>query len=798
MTNEEVKKLCLSLVKSEREEDVINLLIKANLWEDLDNWVNYGKEENNWSIAGNQQGRPETALVEKLINSVDSILTSECCKAKIDPSGDKAPENISKAVNQFFGIYEGKLSNITPNERSKLAENIGLVATGEPGRNGRVCYSVYDLGEGQSPHDFPETFLSLGKSNKVKIPFVQGKFNMGGTGVLRFCGRKHLQLIVSKKNPDVPTNNKNDETKDLWGFSVVRRVPPTGNFRSSRYVYLAPNGNVLSFKSEGLNILPGKYPQPYERDLKFGTYIKLYDYQLTGLKANITLDLYNRLSLLMPSLALPIRLYERRQGYKAHTLETTLNGLSVRLEEDKRNNLESEEWPSTHDVSVMGENFKVSVYAFKRNLELKKKPTEKYIKDEGIIFTVNGQTHGSIHKRFFSRKIIGLGNLADSLIVMVNCSAISGETREDLFMNSRDRLVDSGEIREQIEKELIDIIRNHQGLKALQHKRHKEDIENRLDDSKPLSDVLEKIMKKSPVLARLFISGQKLSNPIDIEGKASEEKFEGKRFPTYFKLIKDFPSDNPKCAASNTNKARIQFKTDALNDYFERETDKGVHTLYMDKVPFNFSKSMNLWNGFATLNIEIPDYLKVGDIIKFRSEVNDIGRVEPFIEEFHIKITEETRKSNTKQYKRKKPPKNENGNDSKGKSGLALPEIIKVAQPEWNQHEFDKESALKVEYNGEELGWTFFINVHNIHLLSEQKSSKNDTKLIEAQYTYAMVLLGLSMINKFDEKNENGETKFDMETTEMVKVFSSSISPVLIPMISTLGELKESEVVAEF
>jgi hypothetical protein len=723
-------------------------------------------------------------------------------KNGIEPTSDKAPQNIRDAVKKFFGIYDGKLTNLNAPERTKLAENIGLVATGQKGKKGNVCYSIFDFGEGQTPKMFPNTFLSIGKSNKLKIPFVQGKFNMGGTGALRFCGNKKLQLIVSKKNPNIPAKFCNDETRDMWGFTIVKRVPPPSKgIRSSKFVYLAPNDEVLSFNADSLKILPGKYPNPYEKEMPYGTFIKLYDYQISSLKTVLTLNLYYRLSLLMPSLALPIRLYERRKGYKAHTLDTTLNGLSVRLEEDKRSNLESEEWPSTHDMSILGEAMKVSIYAFKRNLEDSRRPTERYVKDEGIIFTINGQTHGSIHKRFFSRRNVGLGNLSDSLIVMVNCSDISGQTREDLFMNSRDRLVESGHLRDQIENELEDILKNHQGLKELKHRRHKEDIENKLDDSKPLSEVLEKIMKKSPVLAKLFISGQKLSNPVDIENKKAKEEFVGEKFPTFFKLIKDYDIDNPRLIPKNNKRIRIQFKTDAVNDYFERETDKGIHKLQMDGLPFLFSKSMNLWNGIATLNIGIPDYLEVGTVLKFTSEVDDNNRIEPFVEEFYIKITEECKKKKSRSGKRKNPPSDEEGGDSNDKSGLSLPEIIKIGKEDWPSHGFDNKSALKVEFNGEELGWTFYVNIHNIHLLHEIKMSNSDKNLIEAQYVYALVLLGLSIINISEEhpneENNGSNEKTKIDTQEFVKVFSRSVSPVIIPMISTLGELEENDVVFE-
>jgi hypothetical protein len=36
-----------------------------------------------------------------------------------------------------------------------------------------------------------------------------------------------------------------------------------------------------------------------------------------------------------------------------------------------------------------------------------------------------------------------------------------------------------------------------------------------------------------------------------------------------------------------------------------------------------------------------------------------------------------------------------------------------------------------------------------------------------------------------------------IDTQEFVKVFSRSVSPVIIPMISTLGELEENDVVFE-
>lgn len=239
---------------------------KANLWDNPAVWRNYGDNENNFATIGNQQSRPEAAIVEKLINSVDAILMAECLSRNIDPTGEECPKNIPEALERFFKIPEGKLTNISPNERTKLANRIFFVATGQ---KSNPCYSIIDTGEGQTPNKMPETLLSIGRSNKLRIPFVQGKFNMGGTGVFQFCGKHNLQLIISKRHPDV-AKNENDSLKEYWGFTIIRREDPSYGVKSSIYRYLAPSNNILSFKSDGLPILPGEGTMPYSNLLQYG------------------------------------------------------------------------------------------------------------------------------------------------------------------------------------------------------------------------------------------------------------------------------------------------------------------------------------------------------------------------------------------------------------------------------------------------------------------------------------------------------------------------------------------------
>jgi len=784
MKNEEIKKLTLALVEADTEKEVVRILTNFKLWDDKKSWKEVDESSGNWSTIGNQQSAPDTALVEKIINSVDAVLMRECLRGDIRPESNEAPKSIAEAQKKYFGIYNGKLSSIDAGARAKIAENIFLVATGD---KTNPSYSIIDLGEGQTPESFPNTFLSLNKGNKSKIQFVQGKFGMGGTGVFRFGSPEHnLQLIISKRDPSI----KHGEKSDRWGLTVIRRVPPTGQMRSSIFTYLALEGKILSFTSSFLPILPGKHPKAYSGQLEWGSFIKIYEYDLVGLKSNVRFDLFYRLSLLLPNIALPITLCERRdysdnEG-KTRDMRITMSGLSVRLDEDKRDNLE-DDFPSTGELSVRGQKMDYSIYAFRKDRR------RTYSGNEGVVFTVNGQAHGFLPKSFFERKSVGMSYLADSILILINCSKIDKRRQEDLFMNSRDRL-SGGPLQNEIEQQLEDIIKNHQGLRALREKRRREDIEDKLQDSKPLADVLESIIKKSPSLSSLFTRGIRIKNPFNLTGVTEKGEFKSKRFPTYFELAKKYPKEKPKPCPINNRRFRIQYETDAENDYFNRDNEPGELTVKINGGLIE-TYSLNLWNGLATLNIGIPNSAKIGDAFCFQTEVIDITRLDPFSNEFCIKIEESQRTTEGKNGERKKSSSKKSGGDRKKPTYLDIPNAWEVRKNEWEKHNFDDKSALKVVDAGEEAGYDFYINMDNIYLQMEIKeNTKVDPKLLEARFKYGMVLLGISLLD-FEEKSKKTKEVISKENDgvsifEKILQFSRAISPTLLPMISSLGDLE--------
>jgi hypothetical protein len=590
MNNEEKRELGLALMRADTEVEVVSVLTSAGYWDNKRVWRLYGDRENNFSTIGNQQSRPDAALVEKLVNSVDARLMHECLAAGINPESPSAPQSIRDAVSKFFerghtngSVFAGQVKAWDNEMRREVARGITLAATGVKGQEGDPCITIADQGEGQTPRKFPETFLSLEKSNKLRIPFVQGKFNMGGTGVLEFCGKRNLQLILSRRSPRILNGNFIHPTDDEWGFTLVRREDPSGNRRSSSYTFLAPvgaderpqEGEILTFAAERMPILP-EGAKPYTCDAEWGTLVKLYEYSLPGHRTHILRKsgLLARLELLLPELALPIRLHECRPGYGGHagSYETTLTGLGVRLDEGGRaENLEPD-FPVSVEMTCAGEPMTATIFAFKKGR------AETYRKSEGIIFTVNGQTHGYLTVDFFRRSKVGLSYLADSILTIVDCTKITGRGRELLFMNSRDRLRD-GDLRKQVEHELEDLLKNQPGLRALRERRRREEIESRIEDSKPLEQILESLLKHSPTLANLFLFGKHASNPFkQVKTGAEDKPYRGETYPTYFNFKgKDAGYELTRDAHVNM-RCRVAFETDAVNDYLSRSIDPWAGT----------------------------------------------------------------------------------------------------------------------------------------------------------------------------------------------------------------------------
>ena len=118
--------------------------------------------------------------------------------------------------------------------RNFARQNLIVGVTGDQDK-GETCFTIIDNGEGQKAEDFRATFLSLSHKNKSSIPYAQGKYNMGSSGVLIYCGPKRYKLIMSRRH----------EGNHSWGWTLVREKP--FNSGPPIYEYYAPKQTIQHF-----------------------------------------------------------------------------------------------------------------------------------------------------------------------------------------------------------------------------------------------------------------------------------------------------------------------------------------------------------------------------------------------------------------------------------------------------------------------------------------------------------------------------------------------------------------------
>jgi hypothetical protein len=597
----EDKSLLAELLAAETEEGALEILTKKGLLNDEKRWRFLGNMLNNQSIVHNQQTTAAAALVEKVTNGIDAILMRKVRAAGIDPRGPKAPQNMPDAVEKFYG----DLTSDKVDVRKLAEESMILYATGS---KALPSLSLYDAGEGQLAEDFPRTFCSLifGSAEgayKGAVEFTQGRFNMGGTGVLPFCGdNRKMQLIVSRVPDDMyPKPHE-------WAFTVFCFFPHKS---SPSWKYLVgTDGNVMTAGAEPLALVPklsaksGELCAPRERKVPSGTLIKMYNFKAP--RSNICGELFRKLEDYLLKPVLPLRLIECREGYMAKVMQNTIWN---RLAKWNRKNLESgfEDGASIQIKLSSGETIPAEVRVFKI---MDKDDPDQDAPQTGLRALINGQSHARRDTQFFKTNAVDLEHIAGSMLVTLDCTSLNQTSRNAIFMANRETFRDDDLLKD-LFKKLQKELRSHEGLKALNQQRYEEKIKNATSDDLGIS-ALEELLANDPSLADLFSSmlpgkvaaATATKNPGDkVTGEPNE--YVGKEFPTYFKRADGMTTvrlDLPK-----GDDTRVSFVTDVANNYLTRSKHRGEVT-----TTGSFEPSSRLFNGRLTLTFHCPKKAVVG------------------------------------------------------------------------------------------------------------------------------------------------------------------------------------------
>lgn len=762
--------LLTELLSAENETEVVAALDKRKLLNSPDRWRYLGEMPNNQSIVHAQQSSPTAALIEKYTNGVDAVLLRQCKSQGIDPRSPTAPKSMSLAIEKYFGDFSDRTSTSEGYSSEQLREfaesSLVLYATGS---KERPSLSFFDAGEGQLPENFPTTFCSLihgtaGGSYKGAIPFVQGRFNMGSSGVLPFCSEKYkLQLVVSR----VP-NEVVGSTDHEWGYTLFCF------FKSSKdpswHYLVGSDGAILSGGQKPIGLVPpanvrsGTLSEPRGRLVDCGTLIKMYDFKAP--RSNICGELFKKTEefLLLPPL--PLRIVECRAAYSAKVMRVTVWD---RLSAWSKDKLEPgfEEGASISIKLSTGETVPVDVRVFKAS---KFKPGfEDDSFQTGVRALINGQSHAKRDAQFFRTKAVDKEHIAGSMLVLLDCTELGQDTRNALFMSNRETFREDPlltELFKTLQKELHD----HEGLIELNQRRYAEKIADSIDDEDGIK-ALEDLLANDPTLADLFGSAVKGrvaaktavdSGTVKITG--DPQPFLGKEFPSYFKRADG--SITVDVIIPQGSVMGVAFRTDVENSYFARRKHRGTCEFGTD-----FKPSFHLFDGKLTFKCAPDKAAAVGSSFAAKIRITDNKGSGPFPIEIRIVIG----------------PKVEPKLPSDRESAIRKPKVDSVpSRPDISEVKRGPESRpLEIERVPDSDKMKLLLNTDS-QLLENAISSrpKEEKPAVEFIFKYGLALIALSLI---DAAKKTEEWKADQAAIQtQIERMVAGAAKVIVPLCLSL------------
>ena len=729
----------------------------------------------------------------------------KCLEAGINPKSLQSPQSMEEARTQFFPEHRNwDLASF----RNKQAEDIQILADG-PRKNTSLI--IYDNGEGQHPEHFEDTFLSLLRGNKNEIKFVQGKYNMGGSGALVFCGKKSYQLIASKRFNNI----------GQFGFTLIRVHPLSKEEEISKkntwYEYLKIDGKISAFPINELDL------GLFKRKFTTGTVIKLYSYDLPGI-SDISRDLNQSINEYLFDPVLPVYTIEAEKRYPQSSLRRGLYGLKRRLEQE--DNKYVEDVFSEDFADKLFGKMKVTCYVFKTKIddrtvkEMKETVQREFFKNRmSVLFSLNGQVHGHYTSEFITRSL-KMNLLKEHLLIHVDCTEMDYEFRKELFMASRDRLKDGEETRA-LRRFLADKLGDKNGRLAEIVKRRKDSISVESEDTKELLKTFAKNITQNEELLKLL--DQTLNLDIKSKGKQKNtnhskkkqkdivsQPFNPQPFPSSFKRRSQGKTDKDVVSIPIGGEKTILFDTDVENNYFDRieepgelkiavldykknETTGGNAPGKVDRVEdvFNARKS-SPQDGTIKVHFNPKEELSVGDEIKIKVTLAD--PVGEYNELFWVKISEPKAPSESSP----KPEKKEDPT-------LGLPDLTYAYRDERTEKNGELTWEAVAEATGEEMGYDtvmypmvngeklekVYINMDSNVFLKFKSKHKNPNqeqldiaqrKYVAAVYSHTLFLYSITKAHKYQlvQENEDG-VELDIEVGAYIKdLFSSHYAEFIL------------------
>lgn len=778
------KELCLRLLDCESEAAVQAIIDLTPELRNAKNWRPLDRRETNFNITSNQASDGGKALTELMTNMVDAVLMKHAYQKGIDPRGPKAPKTMYGAVDKLIKhLHGGKLVNLDPNDpwlRDFASKNLVIGVTGAKNKKeGLPCYTFVDNGEGQCAEDFERTFLSLSEGNKRSIPFVQGKYNMGSSGVLGYCGRRWFKLIVSRRY----------DGKNAWGWTLMRRRPGEG-MPIAEY-FLLPNGPIPSFDADALYPFKKGDGKRYDGlHLATGTIIKLYDYQV-GAKFLSFRGAREALNENLVETILPFRLLDFRQkpdpkrgGERAEGIDPRafygMEFLLLRSHKEKDRQETDDDQEDDEDdrddeaagearISVgkiedpeIGEIF-ISAIKLKRTI-----PSWLSGTNNRVFHAVNGQVQFKQTRGYLTD--CGFPALKDRIVVVVDASNLTLAAHNDVWKGDREHIRNT--IVGERYRELVTAqIKDSRALHDLQQQVAAEEMERAAKSER--NDLFQKLVDADRNLAVLLTDRDPVvrlpsAGGVDSGGTEGKAEFEGKYSPTFLRT-----EEKSKLVHLPLNRRRpVAARTDAENCYLDRADNCG-QLVVPPEVAARFTISQQLHDGKLTLYVDpVPNKNREGDRLKFKIGLVDPAMAQAVEDNLVIVIDEDeapTAKPKGKAKKSNKPKAGE-GKDKKGEGRDApthgLPRYVLLTQDGRNVGEletrrwpsgFTEHDGGAIQDLGKE-GMIYLVNYDNAYHLRYRQQQRGEIarEVVTEKYILGMRILMLGYEHALRTLMENG------------------------------------------
>jgi hypothetical protein len=222
----------VSLLKNVRNSAEVEDFLDSK---DLD-WEPLGQTGNNVGIIRSGSD-PAQALTERITNAIDAVIERDLTEEHIDVD-DSPPANPREAVKEIYNLTGDDYLDIPDHDLREMGQKV-YVTLKESGNGDRPTVELRDKGMGQPPEEFHSTFVGLNEDNKIKKPYLIGKYGQGGSNTFAFA---KYTIIMSR-------SHKGGEL----GWTIVRfneRLTEEENYSDGVYEYCVLEGGEIPFVAE--------------------------------------------------------------------------------------------------------------------------------------------------------------------------------------------------------------------------------------------------------------------------------------------------------------------------------------------------------------------------------------------------------------------------------------------------------------------------------------------------------------------------------------------------------------------